>query len=135
MSIRRHCMQNLLHELLVNERQDCSGLLAKAGNIVVTHLNVTQNLISGEPDSVECLLQQQAELDARGLHICGIYHSTHAIPAALARLTALYQSALGHPPECYLRLDPDQPGRIDARLYHDVVHRQQITLNMVEDDT
>ena len=128
-------MQNLLHELLVNERQDCSGLLAKAGNIVETRLVVTQNLISGDSDNVEFILQQQRELDARELHICGIYHSSHVSEATLARLTTLYQSALGRRPECYLRLDPDQPGRIDARLYRDASHHQQITLHMVEDET
>lgn len=128
-------MQNLLHELLINERQDCNGLLAKAGNIVETRLIVTQNVISGDRDSVEFILQQQTELNARHLHICGIYHSTHVSQATLDRLTILYQSALGHHPECYLRLDPDQLGRIDARLYRDATHHQQVTLNMVEDET
>lgn len=128
-------MQNLLHELLINERLDCNGLLAKAGNIVEARLIVTQNLISGDPDSAEFILQQQTKLGARQLHVCGIYHSTHVDRATLARLTALYQSALGRHPECYLRLDPDQPGRIDARLYRDATHHLQITLNMVEDET
>ncbi|PIP02647.1 MAG: hypothetical protein COW18_05920 [Zetaproteobacteria bacterium CG12_big_fil_rev_8_21_14_0_65_54_13] len=132
-SIRRHCMQKLLHAVIIHEPQNCFGLLAKGGNIVETYLDVTQKLLSSEQEMVACIRQQQAELALRQQHICAIYHNTHASESDIARLTNLYRSVLGEMPECYLALDPDHPGRIDARLYSDRACTQGIGLEMVED--
>jgi len=134
LSIRRHCMQNLLQSVLMNEHHSCSGLFARSGNIVESQLNVTQKMLSGEQQMMEHIKQQQTELADRHLRICGIYHSTHVSQANITLLIKLYQSALGHTPECYLLLDPDHLGRIDARLYHDAAHSQSISLNMIEDE-
>jgi len=132
-SIRRHCMQNILHAVLINEHDGCSGLLANAGNVVETQLNVTKNMLFGEHDIIDFIKQQQVELADRKLGICGIYHSTYVNQACISLLSKLYRSALGRRPECYLLLDPKHPGRIDALLYHDSACMRGIVLNMVED--
>jgi len=133
-SIRRHCMQKLLHAVLIHEPHNCLGLLARGCNIVETPLDVTQKMLASEQQVVACIRQQQTELALQQQHICAIYHTTHVNKSDIARLTTLYRSALGEAPECYLALDPDHPGRIDAHLYSDPACTQSIGLVMVEEE-
>ncbi|MDX8404725.1 MAG: hypothetical protein R8K50_01075 [Mariprofundus sp.] len=126
-------MQELLHAILIHERQECVGLLVKTGNIVEAQLNVTQKLLSSVRNSVSFIKEQEQSAARRHINICGIYHSASVSQSTIDQLITAYQTALGESPDFYLRLDPDQPGRIDALLFRDAGHNQSIELNMVEE--
>jgi len=119
-------MQDLLHAVLTHEHQECIGLLAKDGNIVEAQVNVTQNLLSSVRNSVSFIREMQQRIAARHLRICGIYYSSGMSQATIDSLIMACNSALGANPDCYLLLNPNQPGRIDALLYSDAAHSQNI---------
>jgi len=134
-SIRRHCMQQLLHDAiscLSTEQDYCQGLLAGGGNMIKKNLAVTQNSFSGSHSGVN-FFSRAPDNDA----IFGIYFSANgANPVSPERIQGLIDLVLegyGHPPDCYLLLELGHKGRVDARLFSDAALTVTMPLNMQED--
>jgi len=134
-SIRRHCMQLLLHDAissLSGEQDACQGLLAGGGNMIKKNLAVTKNPPLRQPAYASFCADASAN-EAR----IGVYFSTSAAcpcsPNRLNTLIEMVQQHCGHPPDYYLRLELSHKGRVDARLFADAACSNSITLNMQED--
>jgi len=128
LSIRRHCVQQLLHDAISGGQNYCQGLLAGDGNMIENHLAVTKTSHSGDPSIA----------DFFNLHpFFGIYISTDETCASdfsrIHHLVEMAQKYHNTPPLCYLLLELSHKGRVDARLFTDAEFKTPIALDLQED--
>lgn len=134
LSVKRHCMQELLHHALVSPYT--FGLLAGRRNTIEAIVPVTESMLASE-HSHENNELQQAGSDTDPLTLMGVYQATDSegnIDQEQAfQLSRYFEKHSKAVASCYLLLELGTEGRLDALMFSDQEHSIPIPLDMQED--
>ena len=134
LSVKRHCMQELLHHALVSPHT--FGLLAGRGNTIEAILPVTESMLASERSHENDALQR-AGSDTNLLSLMGIYQATDSEgnidPEQVFQLSRYFEKHSKAVASCYLLLELGTEGRLDALMFSDQEHSIPIPLDMQED--
>ncbi len=126
LSVRRHCMQELLHHALALPHT--FGLLAGRGNIIEAIFPVTENMLKGS---------QLVQPGMGSLTLMGIYQATdsngNVEPGQLLRLSSYFEKHSEKEVCFHLLLELGTEGRLDALMFADPEHNIPVPLEMQED--
>jgi len=134
LSVKRHCMQELLHHALASPHT--FGLLAGRGNTIEAVLPVTESMLAAENIRENNELQV-AEYDTDSLTLMGVYQATDSKgnidPEQVFQLSRYFEKQSKMAAGCYLLLELGTEGRLDALMFSDQEHSTPIPLDMQED--
>jgi len=127
LSIKRHCMQQLLHHALTSPHT--SGLLAGRKSTIEAIFPVTENMFR---------ISESDQPDIGPLTLLGIYQATddagNISPEQTNQLSGYFRKHCGKMPGCHLLLALGTEGRLDALMFADPEHSIPIPLDMQEDE-
>lgn len=135
LSVRRHCMQELLHHALASPHT--FGLLAGQENTIEAILPVMESMLA-EPENIGKNIELQlAQLEINALMLMGVYQATdsdgNVNPGQTYQLSSYVEKHNGNAACFHLLLELGTEGRLDALMFADAEHNIPIPLDMQED--
>lgn len=129
LSVKRHCMQELLHHALVSPHT--FGLLAGRGNSIEAIVPLMDSVNIG--NNAESKLTQ---LKADSLALMGVYQATDSNgkvnPGQTYQLSSYVEEHSGKTTCFHLLLELGTEGRLDALMFADAEHNIPVPLDMQE---
>ncbi|GAV19992.1 hypothetical protein MMIC_P0953 [Mariprofundus micogutta] len=117
LSIHRHCMQQLIHQSLIFDQENCHGFLIGSGQLIRSNSRTAQSVDPAALLGVYLRSNEQGKI----------------APARPSSLQQQFIKATGREPDCYMVLQCGNKGRTDALLFSDIELSQPLELEMLED--
>ena len=134
LSVKRHCMQELLHQALASPHT--FGLLAGQGNIIEAIFPVTENMLTESGNICKSAELQLLQLEANSLTLMGVYQATDSNgkvnPRQTYQLSNYVEEQRGKATCFHLLLELGTEGRLDALMFADAEHNIPVPLDMQE---